>query len=109
MAAIEPLAQPESVGLEDTLRSRWRHAGYIGFVPLALLIIFALVGPLLASYAPERAYALATLLPPSSAHWFGTNNTGGHVFSRVVYAARLDLFVALVGVFGAFVVPPPVG
>jgi peptide/nickel transport system permease protein len=37
----------------------------------------------------------AALQPPSAAHWFGTDQLGRDIFSRVVVATRLDLFIAL--------------
>jgi peptide/nickel transport system permease protein len=78
-------------------------------VPLALLVLLALVGPVLTEFDPERANPRATLEPPSAEHWFGTNSYGGDVFSRVVHAARLDLFIAFVSVAVSFAIGTPLG
>ena len=61
---------------------------------LLLLIGCAVLGPSLVPYNPIETQAAKTLQPPSAAHWFGTDQVGRDVFSRVVVAARLDLIIA---------------
>ncbi|MBX5440273.1 MAG: ABC transporter permease [Solirubrobacteraceae bacterium] len=78
----------------------------------ALLLLFALVAllaPLIAPYDPIQADLEAKLLPPSSAHLFGTDENGMDIFSRVLFATRTDLVVAVLGVAIAFVVGVPIG
>jgi peptide/nickel transport system permease protein len=99
-----------------TWMSRWRTniparrlSLYVGFVPLMILALIALVGPPFVPYDPERADPRSTLLPPGPDHWFGTNSYGADVFSRVIYAARLDLFIAFVSVAISFAIAVPLG
>ena len=75
--------------------------------PLAvagLLIVLALVlaaafAPLLAPYSPTAQALGARLAPPSSEHWFGTDELGRDILSRVLYGARITLYIiALVAV-----------
>ncbi len=54
----------------------------------------ALLGPLAAPYSPYADDLLNTLAPPSAAHWFGTDQIGRDVFSRVVAGARPILAIA---------------
>lgn len=64
---------------------------------LTILIVVALAGlaaPLLSPYPPATAVA-GSLLPPSAEHPFGTDGVGFDVLSRVLYAARIDLGIAL--------------
>lgn len=61
---------------------------------LALILFCAVVGRSLASYDPLQSNAAAALQPPSSVHWFGTDQLGRDQFSRVLAAARLDLMLA---------------
>ena len=61
----------------------------------AILIIAAVLGPLLVPYDPLASEAANALQPPSWAHWFGTDNLGRDVFSRVVTATRLDLMISI--------------
>lgn len=68
-------------------------------VAIALLLVAALFGPLLAPY-PEDAegaiHADARLQPPSAAHLFGTDELGRDVFSRVLIGARISLSVGVI-------------
>jgi peptide/nickel transport system permease protein len=61
---------------------------------LALLLTLAVAGPLLVPYDPLATNAARALHAPSAAHWFGTDQLGRDVFSRVVAATRLDLSIA---------------
>ena len=66
--------------------------GLIGFTIIILATIFA---PLLSSYDPIRVDLRSLRQPPSLDHWFGTDNTGRDVFSRVLYGGRVSIFVGL--------------
>lgn len=63
-----------------------------------LLVLCAVFGPALVPYDPLEPATDARLLPPSAAHWFGTDHLGRDIFSRVVVAARLDLGMAVFAV-----------
>lgn len=63
-----------------------------------LLVLCAIFGPALVPYDPLEPSATTRLLPPSAAHWFGTDHLGRDLFSRVVVAARLDLGMAVFAV-----------
>ena len=88
-----------------------RHAGYVlrenpvtGFA-FVLFLVFALCGVLGPSFAPFDPLASDTaeaLTGPSAAHWFGTDQLGRDIFSRVVFATRLDLGIAATSVALAF-------
>lgn len=66
-----------------------------------LLVLFAAFGPWIAPYDPLASSANA-LQPPSAAHWFGTDQLGRDVLSRVIVATRLDLTIAIVAVALSF-------
>ena len=64
-----------------------------------LIMLFIVVfGPLLAPYDPLEPKPMNTLSAPSLDHWFGTDNYGFDILSRVLYAARIDFSLALIGV-----------
>jgi peptide/nickel transport system permease protein len=70
---------------------------------LAILILSAMVlltvfAPLVAPYDPEMPDSAARLAPPSSEHFFGADVNGMDVFSRILYAPRVDLMIATVSV-----------
>ena len=66
-----------------------------------ILVLFALFGPWITPYDPLASSPNA-LQPPSAAHWFGTDQLGRDVLSRVIVATRLDLVIAIVAVALAF-------
>lgn len=74
-----------------------------------LLVILALFGPWLVPYDPLASNSERTLQPPSAAHWFGTDQLGRDVFSRVVVATRLDLGIAVAAVALSFAIGSVLG
>jgi peptide/nickel transport system permease protein len=71
-----------------------RSAALGGVLVLAWLLI-ALLAPLIAPYSPTAQKVTNRLKPPSAQHWFGTDELGRDVFSRVLHGARVSLPVAL--------------
>jgi peptide/nickel transport system permease protein len=71
--------------------------------PLAILMFLALViaalfGPWLAPHDPFASNTQDALQPPSLTYWFGTDQLGRDIFSRVLVGARMDLGIALAAV-----------
>ncbi|MBS1814359.1 MAG: ABC transporter permease [Acidobacteria bacterium] len=67
-------------------------------IALALLLVFvlcALLAPWIAPYDPAALNLDARLLTPSHAHWFGTDDLGRDILSRILYGARISLVVAV--------------
>ena len=77
----------------------WRTFARNRLALLGLLIVVALVGvaafaPWLAPYPPDVGDLMTTrLLPPSAAHWLGTDDQGRDIGSRILHGARITLFV----------------
>lgn len=87
--------------------SLWAHARHIvsenpvtglAFGLFALIVLAALFGPSLVPYDPLTSNTNAALQAPSAAHWFGTDQLGRDIFSRVVVATRLDFTIAIASV-----------
>ena len=68
------------------------------FALFLAIVLAALAGPYLVPYDPLASDTAAALKAPSAAHWFGTDQLGRDVFSRVVVATRLDFFIAVASV-----------
>ena len=66
----------------------------VGVLILAFWIVCALFGDAIAPHDPYADDLLATLSPPSAGHWFGTDQLGRDIFSRVIVGARDILIVA---------------
>ncbi|GAB7198361.1 nickel transporter permease [Dickeya oryzae] len=67
----------------------------IGLIIIAAVMLLALVAPWLAPYDPGFQNLSNRLAAPSAAHWFGTDELGRDVFSRIVYGGRTTLGMVL--------------
>src|SRR5262245_25859471 len=97
------VTQRPSSGLVALLR----HGRYVisenkvtgfAFGMFMLIVIAAVLGPYIVPYDPLASNTTMALKPPSMAHWFGTDQLGRDVFSRVIVATRLDFFIAIASV-----------
>jgi peptide/nickel transport system permease protein len=103
-------ATPAGGGLEGPrgrARPRWQETlrllarnrlAAASLLILLLVVAAAAVGPWLAPYGINEQNLSARLSPPSLEHWFGTDELGRDVFSRVIYGARVSLQVGVVAV-----------
>jgi peptide/nickel transport system permease protein len=77
-------------------RARWlrRHPTIlIGLLLLGGMLLIALASPLFATHDPVRLAPTERLQLPSAEHWFGTDQLGRDVYSRVIYGSRISLLV----------------
>lgn len=70
--------------------------GIVGFTILLLLVLTATVGPLFAPYDPNAINIEDQLVGPSLDHLLGTDGVGRDVFTRLIYGARISLYVGIV-------------
>jgi peptide/nickel transport system permease protein len=78
------------------LRGGWSlRVGLVGFAVITLL---ALLAPWITPYDPTALGLVEGLQPPSTAHWFGTDQLGRDILARVLHAARTDLQIGTIGV-----------
>ena len=81
----------------------------VAFVIFTLLVLCAVIGPSVVPYDPLMTDSNARMMPPSLAHWFGTDQLGRDIFSRVIVAARLDLGMAISAVAISFCIGTALG
>ena len=86
--------------LAAAFRRTWRNPlGFFGLIILGLLICMAVFAPLISPYDPIVQHQGKELQGPNSEFWFGTDELGRDLFSRVIYGARPSLWVAVMVVF----------
>ncbi|MEH0075254.1 ABC transporter permease [Pannonibacter sp. Pt2] len=79
-----------------TLRALLRNPlTVVGLVIILALLLAAAFAPWIAPYDPLQGELTARLMPPSAAHWMGTDELGRDIFSRVIHGARITLFIVL--------------
>lgn len=81
----------------------------IGLLVVGAWIAVALMADLLAPTDPNALDLAAVLAPPQPAHWMGTDNLGRDILSRVMYGARIDIWMGFVGVLAPLCVGVMVG
>lgn len=84
------------------ISENWITFGAFGL--FLVFVLFAIFGEVIAPYDPLESNAAIALQPPSFAHWFGTDQLGRDVLSRVMVATRLDLGIAVMAVALSFLV-----
>ncbi|MGH2588281.1 MAG: ABC transporter permease [Dehalococcoidia bacterium] len=77
--------------------ARAKPLGFFGLVVIVVMIVVAIFAPQIATHPPNQIDLRNRLEGPSAEHWLGTDATGKDVFSRLVYGARISIFVG----FGA--------
>lgn len=111
------LAAPTATPSESTaallarrLRQLLRHrVGCPGLILITALCLIALFAPVIAPHNPDEAYFDAILTPPDARFWFGTDDIGRDVFSRLVFGARVSLGIVLGAISIAFVIGSTLG
>ncbi|GIF03651.1 ABC transporter permease [Actinoplanes siamensis] len=90
------MAQPETGKRGKAKRQRFRFVSNrkaaTGLVMLAIYLLFAIIGPWVAPYAPD-ARSNDLIQSPSGAHWLGTTHLGQDVFSQLLVGTRSVIFV----------------
>ena len=81
----------------------------IAAVGASLLIFVGIFGPWIVPYDPIASNVQNALMPPSAAHWAGTDQLGRDVFSRIIVAAQLDLAIAVSAVGISFALGAVIG
>ena len=86
-----------------------RHAAAAGLVVIAMFVAMAIFAPWIAPYDPIATSFSAVRKAPSALHWFGTDEIGRDVLSRIVFGARASLLAGVVSVLISLAVGVPVG
>ncbi|MBE9913357.1 ABC transporter permease [Paenibacillus donghaensis] len=101
-------AAPAAEEVPGPWRDAWRafrknKTAVMGLFIILLFIVIALIAPLVAPFDYKEQQLMDRLKAPSSTHWFGTDDMGRDIFSRVMYGARISLWVGLFSVIGSIV------
>jgi peptide/nickel transport system permease protein len=86
-----------------------RKGGVFGLLIIALFVLAALLAPLIAPYDPALQSWTAIRKPSSPSHWFGTDESGRDLLSRVIFGGRASLLAAVVSVTIALSLGVPIG
>jgi ABC-type dipeptide/oligopeptide/nickel transport system permease subunit len=87
----------EKDGIKEKLLRMCRQNKLAAFsaIIIIIIILMAIFAPIIAPYGEAEQDLLNRLQGPSSAHWFGTDELGRDVFTRVLYGARVSLTIGI--------------
>jgi peptide/nickel transport system permease protein len=83
--------------------ARFNPLATVGLCFITIFVLFALLAPLLAPYDPAFIDLPHRLAPPSSHHWFGTDELGRDILSRIIFGARISMLVGASVVAGSLI------
>lgn len=109
MEKVKSITQNEKIKLffkqREPIFEDWKHTFFlwkstplamIGTVIILIFLCIAIFAPLLTSYNPTAQNMNERLLPPSSQHVFGTDQYGRDVYTRVIYGARVEVWIIFI-------------
>jgi peptide/nickel transport system permease protein len=86
-----------------------RKGAVAGLVVIVVFIALAVFAPLIVPYDPVATSWTLVRKPPSALHWFGTDDLGRDIFSRVIFGARASLVAGAISVGIALSIGVPFG
>jgi peptide/nickel transport system permease protein len=114
-AALQTNLQAKPAGRLDSPAGRAlqtlfeRPSAVLGLIVIVLFIILAVFAPLIAPYDPVATSWSAVRKAPSAAHWFGTDDLGRDILSRIIFGTRASLSAGVISVSIAVAIGVPLG
>lgn len=109
MTSATASTAPAAARVTTWKRARGNPAIITGTLICVVLVAMAVFAPWIAPFDPNKQNLGPQLGDPSAAHWFGLDAFGRDVFSRVVWGARISLWVGVVATLAAMVVGSAIG
>jgi oligopeptide transport system permease protein len=106
MSSVELTAVPRGVSLwqDAWTRLRKNRMAMAGLVFMVLILVLCLVTPWLSPYGYEEQDLRLGAVPPSGAHWLGTDTFGRDLLTRILFGGRMSLAVGFVATGVALVI-----
>src|SRR5699024_1500311 len=95
------IPEPNSPIKDAFHQLRKNRLAVFGLFIIIFFILLGLFAPLISPYDYKEQVLSDRLLPPSSEHWFGTDDLGRDIFTRFAYGARLSLQIGFFALIGA--------
>ncbi|MBZ4687441.1 MAG: oligopeptide transport system permease protein [Clostridia bacterium] len=103
--STQEIVRPSTTYWQDAWRRLKKNPlAMAGLAFIIFLLLLATFGPMISPYSYSDQNLLNTFKGPSTKHWFGTDNLGRDVFTRVLYGARISLSIGIVASLVNFVI-----
>ena len=115
VVTLDAAAEAATAASHETPRQRaWRRlkarkSAMLGLIIIAALVVMALAAPWIAPFDPAKQSWTALRKAPSALNWFGTDESGRDIFSRVVFGAQASLMAGVVSISIALGIGVPIG
>lgn len=97
-------------GLHDIwIRMRRNKLAMVGLIIIGILVLVAIFADQIAPYGFAEQNLQNQFAPPSAEHWFGTDDLGRDIFSRIVYGSRISLKVGFISVSISLIIGVAIG
>ena len=101
-ATSSPITAEATSASRSVLRAaRFNPLATVGLCFITIFVFFALLAPWIAPYDPAFIDLPHRLVPPSAQHWFGTDELGRDILSRIIFGARISMLVGASVVAGS--------
>lgn len=95
---LEKIARPQIGYWQDAWRRlKSNKIAILALIILSVIIIMTIIGPGISGYSYQEVEGANKNIPPSSEHWFGTDELGRDLFARVWQAGRVSIIIGVVG------------
>ncbi|MGP0576892.1 ABC transporter permease [Paenibacillus peoriae] len=113
LVAKAAVPQPNAAAIPKR-KTFWRllfgnKLALIGFIFIVCWTLIAILSSWIVPHDPYVTDPANKLLPPSVEHWFGTDNYGRDILSRVIYGARISIWTGMIAVSISFIIGVPLG
>jgi peptide/nickel transport system permease protein len=108
-APAEAVLAVESPTRRALRRLAQRKGAMVALVVILVLVALALLAPMISPYDPARQSWSAVRKAPSALNWFGTDEVGRDILTRILYGARASLSAGVISVAIAIAIGVPVG
>ncbi|WP_445487586.1 ABC transporter permease [Niallia sp. 03133] len=90
------ISQPSKINKNPLLyKLKKNKLTLVGLALLGVIVVLSLLAPILTPYHPTKINITDKFMPPSSIHWFGTDEVGRDILTRILYGARLSLGIGI--------------
>lgn len=98
VASVKASSKKRSQWLDVWMRLKQNKSAMVGLFIIFMLFVFAIFADVIAPYGIDDQDLSKALTPPNGEFWFGTDNFGRDIMSRLIYGSRISLMVGFIAV-----------
>ncbi len=100
---MEIKSSKKPLWLEGLKKLKKQRTAMVGLAVVLFFILLGILAPVLTTQPVDGFNPEKTLIPPGSDHWFGTDDQGRDIFTRIIFGARISLWIGFFSVIGSII------